>query len=198
MKTFAKLTMIAAASMIIFTGCKKGENDPFLSLKSRDARITAEWALVSADYTEVETSSMGTTSTNYTYDGDKMTEKVTMTYSGSTLTDTDSYDHSEEFEFVKDGTFSQKVSSDGSTYTIEGFWAWMSGVKEQELKNKEAVVLTYTTSGLYTSEGQSINPSAILVFDKLSSKEFVVLFDTEEASTSSTTTKTGTMTYEKQ
>ena len=40
---FIALSLVVGSTVL--TGCKKGENDPFLSLKSRDARITELWKL---------------------------------------------------------------------------------------------------------------------------------------------------------
>ena len=37
------------AAVVALSGCKRGEDDPMLSLQSRDARVTGEWKLVGMD-----------------------------------------------------------------------------------------------------------------------------------------------------
>lgn len=94
-----------------FTGCKKGEEDPFLSFKSRNSRIVGTWVLKA--YTSDETSTTVTNETNNvntektdktdvesnnsTFDGTNLTTKsstsnettdtyINPTYSGGTWT----------------------------------------------------------------------------------------------------------------
>ena len=45
MKNLKIALFVVLAATFILPSCKKGENDPFISLKSRDARITAKWKL---------------------------------------------------------------------------------------------------------------------------------------------------------
>jgi len=49
MNTFSKATLFATAIALSFSACKKGEDDPFLSLRSRDAKITNTWNLTNID-----------------------------------------------------------------------------------------------------------------------------------------------------
>ncbi|PIP55156.1 MAG: hypothetical protein COX07_01410 [Bacteroidetes bacterium CG23_combo_of_CG06-09_8_20_14_all_32_9] len=41
-----KLLLLLVIIIVIIPSCKKGDNDPFLSLRSRKARITGEWKLI--------------------------------------------------------------------------------------------------------------------------------------------------------
>ena len=52
----AALALVIAATS--FSGCKKGENDPFLSLKSRKSRAAGEWKL--SAFTTTYTDASGT------------------------------------------------------------------------------------------------------------------------------------------
>ena len=46
-----KNLLLILALVAAFTSCKKGENDPFLSLKSRKGRLAGDWIVKSATYT---------------------------------------------------------------------------------------------------------------------------------------------------
>ena len=73
-----KKLIVGALSIALLAGgmssCKKGENDPFLSLKSRKGRMAGEWTVTKLTSTEVDTPAGGTASTS------------TTTVDGSTLT----------------------------------------------------------------------------------------------------------------
>jgi hypothetical protein len=201
MKTLVKASFIVAVASIVFTGCKKGENDPFLSLKSRTSRLAQEWKLASADFTETSSSTSGSvdyySSTHYTYDGTKMNESSSITVGTNTTTSTDSYLYSVEIDLAKEGSFEQTLTYDGSTSVGSGYWTWIHKIKDQDLSNKEAIVLTFASGASYTIVGTSIDPDQIMVIDKLSSSELVILFDYKETSSDGdVSTKAGTMTFE--
>ncbi|PKP05206.1 MAG: hypothetical protein CVU11_00680 [Bacteroidetes bacterium HGW-Bacteroidetes-6] len=201
MKTIIKASFIFAVVAALFSGCKKGENDPFLSLKSRTSRLSKEWKLVSADYTETFSSTGSVdyySSTHYTYDGAEMNESNSTTIGTNTTTSTDSYLYSINVEFTKEGSFEQTISSDGITSVGAGYWTWIHKIKDQELSNKEAVILTYASgTSNSTLTGTSINPDQIMVIDKLSSSELVVIYDYKETTTDGDVlTQTGTMTFQ--
>ncbi|MPM42045.1 hypothetical protein SDC9_88707 [bioreactor metagenome] len=100
-------------------------------------------------------------------------------------------------EFVKDGTFEETMNYDGDISLGKGIWSWLYENQEQDLKNKQAVVLSYTTDGTTIYGGASMSPDGILVFDELSKDEVIVIVDYNTTDTDgSSTTVTGTMTYE--
>jgi hypothetical protein len=80
------ITVMALVAVTTFTGCKKGEEDPFISLRSRTSRITGEWLVNSFETTENSTNSSstnnvtstGSTTQTHKYDG------TTYSVSGST------------------------------------------------------------------------------------------------------------------
>ena len=51
-----KLSGIAVLAVALLGSCRKGESDPFLSLRSRNARITGTWNLSSQITTSLNTS----------------------------------------------------------------------------------------------------------------------------------------------
>lgn len=196
MKTLIKISMLIIAGMIIFTGCKKGENDPFLSLSSRTKRLCQEWELTAAKTTTTEVSESASGTSVSTYNGSIMTIISSYTMGSFTMTDTTTYPYTHEIEFAKDGTFKEVTNADGNVENGKGIWSWMYGNDEQELEKKEAVVITYTSDGSYTLTGSSISPDEIFVFDKLSKDEAVIVIDFKNSDEDGTSTTTGTMTFE--
>ena len=172
--------------------CKKGENDPFLSLSSRKARLTGEWKLSSENSTRTNTNSTGTSTTVRTFDGTTSSYSYTSA-SGITSTST----MNEDITFEKDGTFTfvRTETQDGETYTMTGTgnWAFIGKSKTAELKNKEAISLSFTKftdSDGYFEEyaGTHLNYSSLII-EQLKSKEIVFSFD--DAGTSVNTSPSG-------
>jgi hypothetical protein len=134
---FIALSLLVGSTVL--TGCKKGENDPFLSFKSRDARITELWKLVKVEGTENNSGTISTTS----YDGNIMTNTF-----GSF---TDSYSYSLTIEIKKDGTYQSVEINDGDTETVDGRWYWNNSAK-----NKTSIRLdnlgTFEVNGLKSKE----------------------------------------------
>lgn len=190
MKKVKIALLMLIAVVFILPSCKKGANDPFLSLSSRKARLTGEWTLKEGQ--RVETTSTGTTT--YTYNG----SQVTVTDQYGTSTDT----YTEKLTINKDGSFVYEMTQGSYNYKIEGGWYFGGSNKELELKDKEQIVMlttkeTYTYGGnttIYTYTGSQVN-TMVATLDKLSGKEMVMNLDGTSAGSSSTTT-TGTMTYE--
>lgn len=155
--------VIAIAGLSAITGCKKGENDPFLSLKSRTARIAGEWKLSEGTITETQTSG-GFTDTDVT------------TYTSSTVSNggfTSTY--TETLTIEKDGTFEVVIVEDGNTNTIKGNWYFSGKSKDIDLKKKEAIIfseLQYISSG-GTSTYTGLYADQILLIDQLKNKEII-------------------------
>lgn len=181
-------------------GCKKGENDPFISLKTRKGRLVGEWKLEEGENTKVSSvTGLGATTTVTKYNGSNKTVTVNGVSSPPTT-------YSESITIEKDGTFEIETIEDDDgdgkteTETNEGLWQFVGKNKEGELKNKEAVVFTITKSisGGVTYSYEGLNAfSMVWVLDKLSSKELVVKADAESTGPTSTSTTTGSVTYEK-
>jgi hypothetical protein len=210
-KTLSYLVVIMMIS-ITFIGCKKGENDPFLSLLSRTARITGVWNLTSADYDHVYTDNGGSETYGYSFDGSQMTR----TLDG----DGETYDYSEKVTIDKDGTFKVEISEEDLYWsynyvtqeyesgvyktTITGVWYFLDGNKELEIKDKERVEFLVTklkevNPDGETSEtdysGRSNSYDQMFLLDKLANKEMVALFDYTVSEGSDSYQETGTTTY---
>lgn len=207
--------MVAIMLATVFVGCKKGENDPTLSLLSRKARISGIWELTSASYTEIEDDNKGEiTTTVYTYDGSNLTETV----NGDGVT----YPFSEKITIDKEGTFKMETTEshtyedwNGDSYTVltnnttDGVWYFVGGNSELDVKNKERVEFlvqstTYSSStggdsysSTQTYSGKSNVYNHLLLLDKLAKKELVTLFDFEYSDGEDTESVSGTKTYTK-
>jgi hypothetical protein len=177
-KQFFKLAGIALIAVAVLGSCKKGENDPLLSLKSRNARITGTWDLVSSDATGTSSNTTGGTTT---------TDVETTTYNGTTLTNNDNgnistVSYSQSIDIRKDGTYTMTTVQDGSTSTTVGNWWWLSSKKKKvriafdddfgslyidRLKNKE-MVLTADSESSFSASGFSSSDvySATYTFEK--------------------------------
>jgi hypothetical protein len=151
-KNFFRIALIVMVGglMMASSGCKKGENDPFISLRSRDARITGTWKFTEEDYSSTTTTTNdGTTtlsSSTTKFDGSLMT--TTYTYEGETHTE--SYSYSREMTIEKGGTYKIVVIEDGDKDEYTGRWWWLN-----DNKNKTQISLdgsTYIVNQLKNSE----------------------------------------------
>lgn len=163
------LAVIVLLSIIVIPSCKKGEDDPFISLRSRDARVTAKWKLV--DYQRQY---------NY-YNSISSTE----TLNGSILIVTEngdsySYSYSQELEINSDGTYKESTVIDGDVATESSIWYWLNTTDDKtsisldgvdyvidKLSTKE-LVLRREFLSTETSNGTSgnYNSKSVLTYEK--------------------------------
>lgn len=134
---FLGIVMISATAFI-FSGCKKGEEDPFFTIHSRDARMSQPWVLKGINGSIVVTTGDSTVNTEYTYDGTNL--YVT------TGAHTDSYAYTYKMNIMDDGqVFSQETSTElieganEASSSNTGYWYWGNDVK-----NKTSVNLDLT------------------------------------------------------
>jgi hypothetical protein len=169
-----KLAFVAILTLTFLAGCKKGENDPFLSLKSRNARITGTWKLTSQESTQTDT-----------FDGES--EVYSTTFDGVNLTTIDpvqttTITYSQTIEIKKDGKYKMTRVEDGTTYVNEGSWWWINSKKKKvriafdddwgsyyidRLKNKEMVLKIDESNSTFESGfSASFTSTATLNFEK--------------------------------
>lgn len=202
MKNFAKLALAAAVVLpTVFVGCKKGENDPFLSFRSRKGRVAGEWKVTEGSGTT--TSSFGGSSytSTWTYDGATRTE----TSGGSSSTSKETMN----FTFDKDGTFTATMvgteTIDTDTYTTtenaSGTWNFTGGVGET--KNKSQIIMATTSYTSNTTPGGTATtqtytgsnaPTEIWDIDQLKNKEMIVKWAGSASSSGSSSSSEGTYT----
>lgn len=97
-----------------FYGCKKGENDPFISFKSRDKRLMGEWTLSKMDLSSVTVNkgnTIGTSSYNH------KTISVTTSFDGSILTKSTKTDDT-YYPTPPPSTITSQTITDRSSTTI--------------------------------------------------------------------------------
>lgn len=140
--------MFAAAALLLATpSCKKGENDPFLSLSSRKARISNEWVVtnISSTYTDLD-SDGDSWSQTATFDGTTRTVVSSNTSGGTTVSNTYTYTFSDySITIEKDGTWSM---SQAYTYSEDDDWSWPG------YTTTDAHSVTITSSGSWSFVGK--------------------------------------------
>lgn len=166
MKTnFLKVFVVLFIGVLILEGCRKGENDPLISLRTRDARVTGEWKLVSYESTSTTITTSGSTT---------VTQTTTNMYDGSLWTSTtaggtDTYSYSRNLNILKDGTYTYMETEDGDQSEDSGRWSWLSDAKKKrrilldnegifyidQLKNKEMIFTEEYDDSYIDSNGDS-------------------------------------------
>ena len=121
----------------IFNGCKKGEDDPAISLRTRKARLSGEWTLIAGDYSRLYQSGSSGTSEIIIYSEDSYLSTSTLVSGASVLTSTYTISHSLKINFKRDGTFSYVESKGNSVSLISGTWRFLG--KNGDNKNKERI-----------------------------------------------------------
>ncbi|KAB1064347.1 hypothetical protein [Salibacter halophilus] len=168
-KRFFLSIAIIVLSIPTFNSCKKGDGDPFISLRSRKARVAGEWTVDSWNKQTTFSGSDIYDGETYTSNGNSKTQingsSITISESGteSGPTSSDSYSTNAtgyitaEITFKKDGSFTRTYDYKNmtSTYTTggnsttttynqtikeTGTWNFLGGV-EDEFKNKERIIL---------------------------------------------------------
>ena len=173
------LLLLFFALTLIVPSCRKGENDPLISLRTRKARVTGLWKLESGTYNYV---SPGIINLEVEYDGENATERLNGKFK-------EAYDYSIEFKISKNNTFERVIVARGFSKTEKGNWFFNKKSKELGLKNKEAIILSFTSvesSGITTTYSGA-RSDEILVIDRLKNDELIFK---DEKTFSSTTTDT--------
>ncbi len=153
-------------AVLTILSCRKGPEDPFISLLSRKSRLVGKWKLVEGR----DTSTNGSTSRFVDYNSTSMIE-----YSlGAGIVN--SYPYEETWTFNKNSTFSyytktQYPSGRIEEQTANGTWDFNSGYGDE--KKKEKVILTVTEY----IDAVTINSSTNAVSYKYSTNDEVMTLD---------------------
>lgn len=136
--------ILAMASIVAFGGCKKGEEDPFLSFSSRDSRLEGTWTLSSGSMTTstlYKNQATGSTASNttiksntFSLDGTNAAYKYAETVNGDVIDEaTYTLPFEIEMTFAKDGTYTstftgQNIATNGTPQDVvlssSGTWSW--------------------------------------------------------------------------
>lgn len=145
---FRKSALLFLLFVIIISGssCKKGEDDPFISLNSRKARLQGDWRFVSGDLV------IGTTDIN---SWTRYNEVYVFTGSGYEMTSTGTVNAVvSKGTFIlslrinKEGHFSVEEIFDGKVFEAEGNWDFNSGVSDKKSKSEVSFEITNVSKGV--------------------------------------------------
>ena len=180
-KTFSKhlhimlMLLLAFGAESMLTSCRKGDNDPAISLLPRRTRLLGDWKLTGGEYKRTSNDTL-----------------ITTTYSESAATTfhpingTSQVSYTSEIRFENDGKFSEKTvitrpGSEPEVYSSSGRWNFMNRNTSQDLKTKEALMIsteTYIEAGPGTCNctitASGPEAAAVWVLDQLKNKEIRV------------------------
>jgi len=136
-----KNTLILFSMLVVLlAGCGKYDNGPFLSLRSKNARLSGEWKVVKYDYnwTDPADASQNVSSV---LNGGNMTATSQVPiydpFDGSIIgynAEIATYPYSETWEIeTKDNSIKTSVISNGSADVTTSLWSWSDGIDEQEI-----------------------------------------------------------------
>jgi hypothetical protein len=199
MKNIKLLLLFVILISTILPSCKKGENDPFLTLRARKARITGEWRLTSGLATYFYNDTIQTLN----YFGSSVAIDYSTINNGTFATENVSY--SEKWTIKKDNSFIIIKNFPYYSLTITGLWNFGNKDKKLELKNKESIEFKATSkkytftgnngSDTYTYSG-SYCPIYIYSIDQLKNKEIIVKFKGSTSWTDHDEYETGNFTFQ--
>jgi hypothetical protein len=156
------LLVLFAFTVNMFCSCKKGGNDPAISFKSRDARITAQWKLTKIESTYTQVVGPSTTLTLVSFDGFLYTTKISLN-GNPVITDTKSGTFEMTIEKKGVMSWSETYINGGTTEarSATGFWSWLDSDKNK--------------SSVYVEGGAYFFFSGRYKIDRLASKELVFI-----------------------
>lgn len=159
------IIFLLACSLLLFSNCRKGENDPFISLRTRKARITGGWNLTEGTYSY---NSPNIIDFKINYDGENAEELVNGIVSKT-------YDYSMKFTIKKDFTYERIINENGFGRIERGNWFFTKKNKNLGLKNKEAIILSKTSleSAGITTTYTGANADEMLIIDRLKNDEII-------------------------
>jgi len=188
MKNTKRLLFIVIIISFSLTNCKKGEDDPFFSFRSRKARITGEWVLKSGNIVQKDANS-----------------EIVQTFDGNyKYISSDTIPFQEKWTISKNGDF-EKIVITSVTSTTTGTWSFGNKDKAKDLKNKESLVVRITryqtnqwSGPIDISYSGTTGPIETYIMKELRNKTLTIKYEGTSTENNLTVTYSGTMTYEKQ
>ena len=194
-----KLVIACLALAAILPSCKKGSDDPFISFRSRKARVAGNWTVSSADITKSNSTSKTSINGSEYTESDGSSSSTKGTVNGYTFT------------FEKGGTWNSdydvtvSVSQFGLVYTTNthivssGVWKFLpkgDGAKNKERINVSptSVVTTTTTTNGFSGSGSPVvsnSTNTYAEYEKENIWDITQLKNKEIKATSVTTTTNG-------
>ncbi|MFN6946328.1 MAG: hypothetical protein ACK4ND_15370 [Cytophagaceae bacterium] len=178
--TFALSLPLMAGLTFSFTACKKGDDDPAISLRSRDARITGEWKLTQLESMSASESEGSKVSYHTSFNGSIMTDKITV--NGNSETEFSTF--SMNLTIDKGGKMKTQSVTNGDISEETDYWSWVNTTKNKtginlgedggffeilELRNSKMVLVSESSSfykALGSSNSTISNGKSTLTFEK--------------------------------
>jgi hypothetical protein len=131
--------------IFVFTNCKKGEEDPEFSMRSRKARLTGDWRLKSGNLgiTFLEVGNT-ITSEDYIFDSKGATIYVTPTSNNLVIY---KMAYFLNLNINKDGSFYMEEQAGVDVLKAEGVWNFTSRVGDSKNKDALLFVIEKVSSG---------------------------------------------------
>lgn len=191
MKRYTLLLLVIISFGFVFQSCKKGENDPFLSLRSRKARVCGVWNLTSGTKTFIENDTVNV-----------------VNYNGTTAyASTETFPYTLKWTIEKNGTFTISAHNSGTVFTYKGLWTFGNKIKEIDLKNKESIIFRYTDynvvynggTGNYSETFSGCDcPVNEYRIDQLKNKEMTVITESSKGMPDYSESTSGSITFTKE
>lgn len=166
MKRIFLFLIISSSFLLLVSSCKKGEDDPSISFRSRDSRFVGNWKVKLIDYVGSFSNAGGKVTYSIVLNGSTL--NYTQTENGvenqTTLTD---YNMNIEIKKNNDYTFVQTylINGESRNHSYSRKWYWLNSDKTlvfmsidcgsfrsfdrwhlRELKNKELVLVMESSS----------------------------------------------------
>ena len=170
--------LIVLSSILVFDGCKRGNDDPFFSIHSRKARVTGDWAIETMERNVTQLLSNGTTAKiNFKVANDIVTQVVdsintshdtSVTTTGVVKENFYRFDKNSKMEYLFHYELSKLwtvvdentniTTYDKMVFTYEeratGSWNFLSSVEKHgvnKYKNKERLALIFESNNITQS-----------------------------------------------
>ena len=185
------LAVFAAGLLFATPSCKKGENDPALSLKSRKGRLTAEWTVSSFVETSMSTSTYVDDTAN---PGDLLssTNMQTMNFADESLSITDDYTNVYDSDAIVTTSTGSTVAS-GGTITTSNSSTSSSGTVTTE--NTGAYASTGEMSITFDKDGTFTMTRTMSMTTTYTDDTDAAYTEVDASTNSSTSTITGTWSF---
>lgn len=134
MKSKFSALLLATFILTFFSGCfKKGKDDPFISFRTRKARVVGTWTMTSGK----RYYSYGGYISETTYDKSNYYSQINYNFNSPAFQESGSAKFT--IKFSKDGTVNyQRLLDPQDQFGLNGTWNFTSGIGKH--KNKEQIV----------------------------------------------------------
>lgn len=142
---FKQIGLLLCLVLFVST-CKKGEDDPFVSLKTRKARMEGDWRFVSGKLVIGTTDLSSWARYNEVYEFTGSGYEVTSTGAVNAVVSKGTFILGLSID--KDGHFSGEEIFDGKIFQAEGNWDFNSGISSKKSKSEINFTITNVSKGV--------------------------------------------------